>query len=86
MAGRRSSPCDRRPAFLTQEQEATNRHKMAKLFSEYQGWIADEKRMCMLKETGCYMGCQPCERGHEAADIVLDDPSGVRPVVTRPRT
>lgn len=46
--------------------------EMAKLFSKYKGWIADEKRMQMAKPDARYMHCLPCERGFEVSDAVLD--------------
>ncbi len=46
--------------------------EMAKLFSKYQGWIADEKHMKMAKPDARYMHCLPCERGYEVSDAVLD--------------
>jgi len=46
--------------------------EMAKLFNQYKGWIADEKRMKMAKPDGRYMHCLPCERGYEVSDAVLD--------------
>jgi N-acetylornithine carbamoyltransferase len=46
--------------------------EMAKLFSKYKGWIADEKRMKLAKPDARYMHCLPCERGFEVTDEVLD--------------
>lgn len=51
--------------------------EMAKLFSKYQGWIADEKRMKLAKPDARYMHCLPCERGYEVSNEVLDGPWGV---------
>lgn len=51
--------------------------EMAKLFSKYKGWIADEKRMRMAKPDARYMHCLPCERGFEVSNEVLDGPWGV---------
>ncbi len=51
--------------------------EMAKLFSKYKGWIADEKRMKLAKPDACYMHCLPCERGFEVSNEVLDGPWGV---------
>ena len=50
--------------------------EMVKLFSNYKGWIADEKRMRMAKPTVQYMHCLPCERGAEVSDYVLDSKWG----------
>ena len=50
--------------------------EMAKLFSKYKDWIADEKRMSLAKDNAIYMHCLPCERGQEVADGVLDGPWG----------
>lgn len=51
--------------------------EMAKLFSKYKGWIADEKRMKLAKPDARYMHCLPCERGFEVSNEVLDGPWGV---------
>jgi N-acetylornithine carbamoyltransferase len=51
--------------------------EMAKLFSKYKGWIADEKRMNMAKPDARYMHCLPCERGFEVTDGVLDGKWGI---------
>jgi N-acetylornithine carbamoyltransferase len=51
--------------------------EMAKLFSKYKDWIADEKRMNLAKADARYMHCLPCERGHEVADAVLDGKWGI---------
>ncbi len=51
--------------------------EMAKLFSKYRGWIADEKRMKLAKPDARYMHCLPCERGFEVSNEVLDGPWGV---------
>ncbi len=54
---------------------AEPRHEdMAKLFDKYRGWIADEERMRLAKDSAFYMHCLPCERGYEVSDAVLDDP------------
>jgi N-acetylornithine carbamoyltransferase len=50
--------------------------EMMKLFDNYKGWIADEKRMNLAKPTAQYMHCLPCERGAEVSDAVLDGPWG----------
>lgn len=58
--------------------EPEPRHdEMAKLFSKYQDWIADERRMRLAKPDARYMHCLPCERGHEVANEVLDGKWGV---------
>jgi len=46
--------------------------EMAKLFSKYKGWIANETRMKLGKPDARYMHCLPCERGFEVSDAVLD--------------
>jgi N-acetylornithine carbamoyltransferase len=51
--------------------------EMANLFSKYQGWIADEKRMNLAKPDARYMHCLPCERGFEVSNEVLDGKWGV---------
>jgi N-acetylornithine carbamoyltransferase len=51
--------------------------EMAKLFSKYKDWIADEKRMKLGKPDARYMHCLPCERGFEVSNEVLDGPWGV---------
>lgn len=51
--------------------------EMAKLFSKYKGWIADEKRMNMAKPDASYMHCLPCERGFEVTNEVLDGKWGL---------
>ena len=48
--------------------------EMARLFDKYRGWIADDKRMSMAKDSAFYMHCLPCERGYEVSDEVLDSP------------
>jgi ornithine carbamoyltransferase len=48
--------------------------EMAKLFGEYRGWIADEKRMRSAKAAAFYMHRLPRESGHEVSDAVPDDP------------
>lgn len=50
--------------------------EMMKLFDNYKGWIADEKRMNLAKPTAQYMHGLPCERGAEVSDAVLDGPWG----------
>ena len=50
--------------------------EMMKLFDNYKGWIADEKRMNLAKPTAQYMHSLPCERGAEVSDAVLDGPWG----------
>jgi N-acetylornithine carbamoyltransferase len=58
--------------------EAEPKHdEMAKLFTKYKDWIADEKRMNMAKPDASYMHCLPCERGFEVSDEVLDGKWGV---------
>jgi N-acetylornithine carbamoyltransferase len=51
--------------------------EMEKLFSKYQGWIADEKRMNLANPGAHYMHCLPCERGFEVSNEVLDGPWGL---------
>lgn len=51
--------------------------EMAKLFEKYRGWIADERRMHLAKDSAIYMHCLPCERGHEVTDAVLDGRWGI---------
>ena len=51
--------------------------EMAKLFLQYKGWIADEKRMNLAKPDARYMHCLPCERGFEVTDAVLDGKWGI---------
>jgi N-acetylornithine carbamoyltransferase len=51
--------------------------EMAKLFSKYKNWIADEKRMKLAKPDARYMHCLPCERGFEVTNEVLDGPWGI---------
>ncbi|MCL4395970.1 MAG: ornithine carbamoyltransferase [Chloroflexi bacterium] len=51
--------------------------EMAKLFSKYKDWIADERRMGLAKPDARYMHCLPCERGYEVTDAVLDGKWGV---------
>jgi N-acetylornithine carbamoyltransferase len=51
--------------------------EMASLFEKYRGWIADERRMRLAKESAIYMHCLPCERGHEVTDAVLDGKWGL---------
>ena len=51
--------------------------EMAKLFSKYQSWIADEKRMNLAKPDARYMHCLPCERGFEVSNEVLDGKWGI---------
>ena len=51
--------------------------EMMKLFGNYKGWIADEKRMNMAKPDSQYMHCLPCERGAEVSDAVLDGKWGL---------
>jgi N-acetylornithine carbamoyltransferase len=53
-------------------ESAPKHEEMAKLFREYQGWIADERRMRLAKPEARYMHCLPCERGFEVSDAVLD--------------
>ncbi len=50
---------------------------MAELFSKYQGWNADEKRMNLAKSDARYMHCLPCERGFEASNEVLHGKWGI---------
>jgi ornithine carbamoyltransferase len=57
---------------LPPNQPEAKPEEMAKLFSKYQGWIADEKLMSLAKPDGRYMHCLPCERGYEVSDAVLD--------------
>lgn len=53
---------------------APKHDEMAKLFSKYKGWIADEKRMNLGKPGVKYMHCLPCERGYEVSNEVMDGP------------
>jgi len=58
--------------------EKEPRHEeMAKLFSKYDDWIADEKRMKLAKPDARYMHCLPCERDLEGENEVLDGPWGI---------
>jgi len=60
--------------LLPPHTEEPQPEEMGKVFAKYKDWIADERRMRLLKNTGFYMHCLPCERGYEVADGVLDDP------------
>ncbi len=57
--------------------------EMAKLFSKYQSWIADEKRMNLSKPDARYMHCLPCERGFEVSNEVLMENGGSPPSTKR---
>lgn len=58
--------------LLPPVQDKPQQDEMAKLFSKYQDWIADERRMNLAKPTAGYMHCLPCERGFEVTNEVLD--------------
>jgi N-acetylornithine carbamoyltransferase len=62
--------------LLPPNQPEAKTAEMEKLFGQYKGWIADEKRMKMAKKDSHYMHCLPCERGFEVSDAVLDGPWG----------
>ena len=63
--------------FLPPVTSEPKKEEMAKLFSKYKDWIADEKRMNLAKPDASYMHCLPCERGFEVTNEVLDGKWGL---------
>jgi N-acetylornithine carbamoyltransferase len=60
------------PIMVTEEPVAVQ-----KMVDEHKGWICDERRMALAKNTAIYMHCMPIDRGYEATDGVIDGPQSV---------